>query len=48
MRVITGHLRTMEMMMKTQVCWLDAIAIGLGILALVAMMLLQSGSGAGF
>ncbi len=48
MRVITGHLRTMETMMKTQVCWLDVIAIGLGILALVAMTLLQSGRGGGF
>lgn len=48
MRVITGHIRTMETMMKTQVCWLDAIAIGLGILALVAMTLLQSGRGVGF
>ncbi len=47
MRVITGHLRTMEQMMKTQVCWLDAIAMGLGILALVAHTLLQSGRFAG-
>lgn len=47
MRVITGHIRTMETMMKTQVCRLDAIAIGLGILALVAMTLLQSGRFAG-
>lgn len=44
MRALTGHMRTLEKMMKTRILWMEAVSMGLGILALVSMTLLQSGS----